>query len=226
MADLTHTYSEDFPLFADTFPATTRSTFVTVPANGFYGQVWSFWEHSCTHMDAPAHFVEGGRTSPELEPDELIVPIVVVDISQRAATEHDTVVTPDDLERFERRHGRIPKGALVAMYSGWEARAGSAATYRNPDAGGVYRFPGFGKPAVEWLLSKRSIAGIGVDTLSLDHGSSTTFDTHVTVLGADRYGVENLKNLSTIPPRGATVFVGVIPWNEGSGGPLRAIATW
>jgi kynurenine formamidase len=178
-------------------------------------------------MDAPAHFVEGGRTSPQLRLDELLqVPIVVVDISERAATEHDTVVTPEDLERFEQRHGHIPKGALVAMYSGWEARAGNAATYRNPDSGGVYRFPGFGKEAVEWLLDRRRITGIGVDTLSLDHGSSSTFDTHFTVLGADRYGLENLKNLSTIPARGARAYVGLIPWREGSGGPCRVIASW
>lgn len=228
-ADLTWTYSEDFPMFADppVFPATTRKTWVNIDPNGFYGQVWSFWEHTCTHMDAPAHFVADGRTSPELGLDELLqVPIVVIDISERAATEHDTVVTPADLERFEDRHGRIPKGALVAMYSGWEARAVSAATYRNPDGGGVYRFPGFGEEAVVWLLERRRITGIGVDTLSLDHGSSSTFDTHFTLLSADRYGLENLKNLSTIPPRGAEAFVGLIPWNEGSGGPCRVIASW
>lgn len=229
MADLTHVYSETFPMFADppVFPATERTTHVTVPANGFYGQIWRFWEHTCTHMDVPAHFIAGGRTSPQLRLDELLqVPIAVVDISARAATQHDTVVTPDDLAQFERRHGRIPRGAVVAMYSGWEARAGSTAAYRNVDAGGVARFPGFGKPAVDWLLANRGITGIGVDTMSLDHGSSTNFETHVTLLSADRYGIENLKNLATIPARGARAFVGLIPWREGSGGPARIIASW
>src|SRR5687768_13233144 len=109
-------------------------------------------------MDVPAHFVAGGRTSPELRLDELLqVAIVVVDITALAATQHDTEVTPDDLAQFERRHGRIPRGAIVAMYSGWEARAGSTATYRNVDAGGVARFPGFGKDATAWLLANRSI---------------------------------------------------------------------
>jgi kynurenine formamidase len=229
MADLTHVYSETFPLFADPpfFPATERTTLKSIPVDGFYGQVWRFWEHTCTHMDVPAHFVTGGRTSPQLRLDELLqVPIVVVDISDRAATQHDTEVTPDDLARFERRHGRIPRGAIVAMYSGWETRAGSAATYRNLDAGGVPRFPGFSKAATDWLLAERRITGLGVDTLSLDHGSSTTFDTHVRLLGADRYGIENLKNLGTIPARGARAFVGLIPWREGSGGPARIIASW
>jgi kynurenine formamidase len=224
LVDLSHVYSEDFPQFPGT-PATTRETFVTIPANGFYGQVWSLWEHTCTHMDAPGHFIEGGRTSPELSLEELIAPIVVVDISRRVADEPDTMVTPDDLSRFERHHGRIPRGAVVAMYSGWEERAGSVEAYRNADAGGTMRFPGFGGEAVEWLLERRQIRGIGVDTLSLDPGSATTFDAHLTVLGADRYGIENLRNLREIPPRGATLVLGLIPWREGSGGPCRAFAS-
>ena len=36
----------------------------------------------------------------------------------------------------------------------------------------------------------------------------------------------NLANLAKIPAKGATAFVGVIPWEEGSGGPARVIATW
>lgn len=47
---------------------------------------------------------------------------------------------------------------------------------------------------------------------------------HLEILGADRYGIENLANLSDIPPRGATAFVGLIPWEEGSGGPARVMA--
>ena len=224
LVDLSHVYSEEFPLFPGS-PETLRETHVTVPNDGFYGQVWTLWEHTCTHMDVPAHFVEGGRTSPELALDELVAPVVVVDIASRVASEPDTVVTPDDLVRFERRHGRIPRGAVVAMHSGWEARAGSQDAYRNTDAGGVMRFPGFGGEAVEWLLAKRQIRGIGVDTMSLDHGPSATFDAHLTVLGADRYGIENLRNLKAIPPRGATLVLGLIPWREGSGGPCRAFAS-
>jgi kynurenine formamidase len=224
LVDLSHEFRDDFPAFPGA-PPTSRETAVTIPANGFYGQVWTMWEHICTHMDVPAHFVEGGRTSPELALEELVAPIVVVDISKRVAQEPDTVVTPRDLERFERRHGRIPRGALVAMYSGWERRVGSEEAYRNTDAGGTMRFPGFGRDAVEWLLVRRRVRGIGVDTMSLDNGSSSTFDVHVAVLGADRYGVENLRNLGRLPPRGATVFLGLIPWREGSGGPCRAFAS-
>jgi kynurenine formamidase len=222
LVDLTHEYRDDFPVFPGS-PDSTRHTARTIQQHGFYGQVWTLWEHTGTHMDVPAHFVAGGRTSPQMTLEELNAPIVVVDISGRVARNPDTAVMPEDLAQFERRHGRIPHGAFVAMYSGWEARVGDEAAYRNTD-GGVMRFPGFGGEAVEWLLLRRAIRGIGVDTLSLDPGSSTTFDAHLTILGADRYGVENLRNLGRIPARGATVTLGLIPWRAGSGGPCRAFA--
>jgi len=219
LTDLSHVFSEDFPSFPGT-PANSRQTAVTIENDGFYGQTWSIWEHSCTHIDAPGHFIPGGRRSPQLRLSELVAPIVVVDISARAERENDTEVTRADLRGFERRHGRIPRGAIVAMHSGWESRAGSVDAYRNG-----MRFPGFGVDAVRWLLDRRRIGGIAVDTLSLDHGSSSTFDTHKTLLGADRFGIENIRNLKALPPRGATVYVGVIPWREGSGGPARVFAS-
>lgn len=226
LVDLTHVYSENFPLFLGAPIPTTREVVVTVPANGFYAQKWSFWEHSGTHMDAPAHFIADGRQSPEITLDELIVPIVVVDISARVPADADAVVLPSDLVSFERRHGRIPDGALVAEYSGWESRAGSVDAYRNIGPDGLQHFPGFSPDAVQWLLERRNMTGIGVDTMSLDPGRSTTFQTHLTLLGANRYGIENLRNLSRIPPRGATAYVGLIPWHLGSGGPCRVIARW
>ena len=72
----------------------------------------------------------------------------------------------------------------------------------------------------------RGIRSLGVDTLSIDPGVSETFDTHLALTGADRYGVENLANLDKIPRTGATIVVGLIPYKEGSGGQARVFATW
>jgi kynurenine formamidase len=226
LQDLTHVFRKDFPLFLGVPVATERDVVVTVAANGFYAQRWAFWEHAGTHLDAPAHFVADGRQSPELTLDELVRPLVVIDISKRAARDPDALVLPSDLTEFERRHGRIPRGAVVAMYSGWDARAGSAQAYRNVGADGKQHFPGFGKAAVEALVAERDIAAIGVDTLSLDPGRAESFDAHVALLSANRYGIENLANLRRVPPRGATIYVGVVPWEQGSGGPARVFASW
>jgi len=226
--DLTHVFRAGFPIYGTppTFNSPTKRTVVNVVPDGFYGQEWTFWEHSGTHMDVPGHFLQGGRFSPDITPRELIAPIVVIDISSRVGANPDAIVVPADLRRFERRHGRIPRRAIVAMYSGWETRVGDANAFRNPDATGTLHFPGWSGEAVQWLLDRRRITGIGVDTLSLDPGNSTTFDAHLTILRANKYGIENLANLKRIRPRGATAFIGLVPWETGSGGPLRAIAVW
>lgn len=87
-------------------------------------------------------------------------------------------------------------------------------------------FPGFHPDAVEFLLKERDAVGIGVDTLSLDIGASKDFKTHVTWLPAGRWGLENVANLTKVPPSGAMVFVGVPKVAGGSGGPSRVIAMW
>jgi kynurenine formamidase len=135
-------------------------------------------------------------------------------------------VTPDDLRAFERRHGRIPDGALVAMNSGWAAKVGDPLAFKGGDAFPNYHFPGFGLEAAMWLAENRDVSGIAVDTMSLDPGNSTTFAVHVNFLATDRYGLENVNGLDRIPPRGALAYVGLIPWEEGSGGPCRVIANW
>ena len=155
-----------------------------------------------------------------------MVPAVVIDIADRAATDPDTVVTIADVRAHERRYGRIDEGTAVLMYSGWGAKVGDADGYRGTDAAGVLHFPGFSTDACEWLLRRRKIQALGVDTLSIDPGNSATFATHVVLNGADRYGIENLANLHRIPARGASIFVGLIPFKQGSGGPAKVLAHW
>ena len=222
--DLTHVFTEGFPVFVGDPPA--RETLFSIPTAGFYSQKWTFGEHSGTHMDAPGHFTLGGRLSPEITPQELLVPVVVIDISERAQSNPDATVTVDDVRGFERRHGRIPDGALVGMNSGWAAKIGDPLAFKGGASFPNYHFPGFGLEAAMWLAQNRDVTAIGVDTLSLDPGNSSTFPVHVNFLATDRYGLENLNNLDQIPPRGALAYVGLIPWEEGSGGPARVIANW
>ncbi len=225
LQDLTHELTVDFPVFAAGEEPSKRPG-RTFERDGYSIQEWTLFEHTATHVDAPGHFVPGGRLAPQLTLEELVVPAAVVDIAARAAADPDTVVTVDDLRAHERRHGRIPRGGLVLMHSGWQARLAEPGAYRNADAEGVLHFPGFDPEAADWLVRRRDVAGIGVDTLSLDPGNSTTFGTHLGVLGADRYGIENVANLDRVPPSGAEVTVGLIPWQDGSGGPARVLARW
>jgi kynurenine formamidase len=225
VADLTHVLGTQFPLFPGAAPFRIEQA-VSHDKDGYYGSILTYWEHSGTHMDAPVHFAPNGLFVDQLRIENLVVPAVVINMTEKVRRDPDAVVTPDDIRAWERRYGRIPDNAAVLMASGWGARAGSVEAFRNTDSSGVMHFPGFGKEAIDFLLTERRIAGIGVDTLSLDHGPSTTFAVHYTLLPTNRWGLENLANLESIPPSGATLFVGAPKIASGSGGPTRVMAVW
>ncbi|MGQ9550273.1 MAG: cyclase family protein [Roseiflexus sp.] len=225
VVDLTHVLGTQFPLFPGAAPFRIEQA-VSHDKDGYYGSILTYWEHSGTHMDAPVHFAPNGLFVDQLRIENLVVPAAVINITEKVRRDPDAVVTPDDIRAWERRYGRIPDNAAVLMASGWGARAGSVEAFRNTDSSGVMHFPGFGKEAIDFLLTERRIAGIGVDTLSLDHGPSTTFAVHYTLLPTNRWGLENLANLESIPPSGATLFVGAPKIAAGSGGPTRVMAVW
>jgi kynurenine formamidase len=225
VVDLTHVLGTQFPLFPGAAPFRIEQA-VSHDKDGYYGSILTYWEHSGTHMDAPVHFAPNGLFVDQLRIENLVVPAVVINITEKVRRDPDAVVTPDDIRAWERRYGRIPDNAAVLMASGWGARAGSVEAFRNTDSSGVMHFPGFGKEAIDFLLTERRIAGIGVDTLSLDHGPSKTFAVHYTLLPTNRWGLENLANLESIPPGGATLFVGAPKIASGSGGPTRVMAVW
>jgi kynurenine formamidase len=225
VSDLTHVLSESFPMFPGSMPPKI-SVAVTVQKDGYFGNNITIWEHSGTHLDAPAHFVEGGATADALPIDKLIAPLAVLDLRQAAARNEDLEVQIDDILAWERRHRRLPAGAFVALNSGWDARVGDAKKYVNLDASNVQHYPGFSPAASEFLVKERDIVGIGVDTLSQDFGASKDFKTHVNILSAGKYGLENLANLSTVPPSGAMVIVAGPKHKGASGGPARVLALW
>ncbi len=221
--DLTHTFSPKLPVFPAFKPVQIRQRF-TIARDGFFANEITFDEHTGTHLDAPVHFVANAGTADRIPVDRFFAPLAVVSIAARAAKDADTTMTVDDLLAWEKRYGRLPRGAFVAMHSGWDARVGGADRFLNRDAKGVMHTPGFGEEAARFLVKERDIVGAGVDTLSLDGGAAQKFVAHLALLGAGKYGIELLANLATVPASGATIVVGG-PKHEGaSGGPARVFA--
>lgn len=62
----------------------------------------------------------------------------------------------------------------MATNSGWDAKVGDNDAFKGTDASGTYHLPGFGEKAADFLLQEPQAAAIGVDTISLDPGPSTT----------------------------------------------------
>jgi len=195
----------------------------SVEKNGYFTR--SFWmlEHYGTHLDAPAHFPPGKSTVDQIPVKQLFGPAVVIDVRAESGKDADYQLGVARVEEWEKRHGRIPEGAIVLLRTGWASRWPDAQKYRNQDAKGKMHFPGFSAEAAK-LLIERKVSGLGCDTLSIDHGASGDYAVHRLALGAGLYQLENLADMSELPETGAFLIVAPIKLEGGSGGPVRVFA--
>lgn len=208
------------PLFPGD-PEFTLETMATVPEDGFYMQYVREGEHTGTHWGAPAHFEDGGLTADQLDPEDLFLPAVKVDVRAQAAQDADYAVTLADLKAWERRHGRMPRGSAVILSTGWEDKWGTAG-YANLDDDGVIHQPGFSHEAVEWLVETRRLdvrGALGTDTFGPDRGVDDSYAVSVMLYHEHRISLENLNNLGSLPAKGGWVLVGGPRNHAGSGAP-------
>ena len=109
------------------------------------------------------------------------------------------------------------------MRSGWDAHLGTD-KFRNVDAEGIMHFPGFHPETIAMLVDGRQAVGIGVDTLSLDFGQSKDFAVHYGWLPTNRWGMECMAGLGTVPASGAILIAGAPKVKGATGGPARIFA--
>jgi kynurenine formamidase len=198
------------------------------PGGYFYASAkFAAPEHGGTHMDAPLHFNRQGANVAQVPLSEMIGPAAVIDFSARAASDRDTTLSVDDINRYEAAYGRIPAGAIVVARSGWGKFWPDKKRYLGTDKPGDVaglRFPGFSPEAVQFLLKNRQVIAIAIDTPSMDPGVSKDFPVHQLWLGANRPGFENLAHADQLPPSGATLFCIPMKMGDGTGAPTRIFA--
>ena len=235
--DLTHTLTPDFPawfsegdeIMGQTAPASLALDDVCVidERTPFAFKKVSYWEHVGTHVDAASHFSHGSSVD-EIPPEQLVSPLAVIDIRDEAAEDPLAQVTPEHIGKWEAMHGPLPPRCFVAMNSGWADKVNDRKAFFAPeeqrDGRVVSRQPAFHPDTATMLLEDRDVVGIGVDTLSFDNARSNGLDVHLIWLPEDRWGVENLKDLSRVPEAGATIVVGAPKFKGGTGGPARVLA--
>lgn len=229
--DLSHDFSSETVYWPTATPFSLDVVSAERTAAGYYyaANDFSTSEHGGTHLDAPRHFAEGRHTADQVPLERLIGPAVVVDVSARADADADYRLAVPDLEQWERRHGRIPDESIVLVRTGWSSRWPDKARYlgtTKTGAAGVaeLHFPGIDSSAARWLARERRVRAVGIDTPSIDYGQSTTFDTHVILLGENIPAFENVDALDKLPPAGAFVVALPMKIKGGSGGPLRIVA--
>ena len=184
-------------------------------------------EHGGTHLDAPRHFSEKGRTTDQIPLDQLVAPAVVIDVTKEAAANRDYRLTREAVLAFEKANGPIARGTAVLLRTGWSRHWPNARAYLGDDTPGdasKLSFPSYGVEAARLLVEERGVAALGIDTASIDYGRSTDFQVHRVAAARNVPGFENLTNLDQLPLRGALVIALPMKIEGGSGGPLRAIA--
>lgn len=229
--DLTHELSSDAVFWPTADPFKMTTDFEGVTERGYYYSAYSFAtaEHGGTHIDAPVHFAEGKNHVNEIPLEQLIGAAVVVDVSAQVAKNRDHLISVADLEAWESRHGKIPKGSIVLLHTGFGSYWPHADKYlgtalRGQEGVAALSFPGLSTEAATWLTQQRKMKAVGIDTASIDYGKSKNFSTHVALMTSNIPAFENVANLDQLPSTGVYVIALPVKIRGGSGGPLRIIA--
>jgi kynurenine formamidase len=197
---------------------------------GWYWNVLNLGEHTGTHFDAPVHWVTGkdlpNNATDTIPARKFIGPACVIDVSAEVEQNADFLLSTEQLQEWERLHGRIPAGAWVLLRSGWSQHK-SRDAFLNVQADGAHS-PGFDPACVQFLIRERDILGVGVETVGTDAGQAGGFEppfpTHTFMHGAGKFGLTSLINLDQLPPTGAVVVAAPLKIVNGSGSPLRVLA--
>jgi len=231
-----HRSSEPIPSFGAQTSYQIAPYFETGQGHFYAGQViWS--EHHGTHLDTPSHYrndkqtLESDkpdtRTIDQLSVDDLVGPVVFIDISARVQAElaknagkpsPDTqvtdfsnssagVVTAGDLDAIR---DQLRNRSWIVVRSGW-SRFYSGTSFENSPYINGWNHPGFNKRACDRLIeieNERGIRvnGIAMDNIAIDSGENSNgkgefrhgFHCHVRGLQRGWKLAENLTNLDSL----------------------------
>ena len=224
--NLSHQIKEDSPHFP-ALPALEKKDIFTLK-DGFHVQQFSVVGQYGTHIDAPIHFVEGGRWLEEIDLKDLLLPLFVIDKSREVEENPDFILTKQDILDFEAEHGKIPEGSFVAFRSDWSKRWPSQDAMRNLDDQGIQHTPGWGRDALEFLIHERQVKAVGHETFDTDSGQAAAENGKLVeeyyLLDQGIYQLEVLNNLNLLPATGSFISIAYPHWEKATGSPVRAIA--
>lgn len=230
--DLTHAFYTGIPHWKG-FPDEKREIlFWYEPGkgklgSGFFAESFEHVGQWGTHVDPPAHFIKDSRTVDEIDPKEMIMPLVILDVHKRVQGNPDYQITMGDVREWEKKYGSIPKGSFVAMRTDWSKRWPDQNRMQNKDRNGVAHYPGWSMVVLKYLFEQKKVTATGHETTDTDPGTATTKDDYSLenyVLSTNHYQIELLANLDQVPDAGALVVVSFPKPKGGSGFPARVFA--
>jgi len=230
--DLTHSFEPGIPKWKG-FPDEKREVAYWYEkghgslGEGFFSEIFTHVGQWGTHVDPPAHFIKGLRTVDQITLQEMVLPLVVIDVHAESAKNPDYTLSLDRVKKWETDHGRIPAGAFVAMRTDWSKRWPNADAMENKDSAGISHYPGWSMPALKYLYEDRKITASGHETTDTDPGVATTKDDYsleTYILQTNHYQIELLTGLDQVPESGAIIVASFPKPKGGSGFPARVFA--
>jgi kynurenine formamidase len=163
----------------------------------------------------------------QVPPQHLIGSAVVIDKSAECAADPDFLLDMADIDEWQSQNGPLPQGGWLLFRSGWDSRAHDQAEFLNANASGSHT-PGVSVELARWLADEAPVIGFGVETVGTDAGAAHSFEPafpcHSFLLGAKKYGLTQLANLSRLPATGSVLIAAPLPIVRGSGSPARVLA--
>ncbi|MCA9776056.1 MAG: cyclase family protein [Candidatus Eremiobacteraeota bacterium] len=222
--DLTQSFSPTTPVWEGFGQATfsraadpSTGEPYTIEKSGFRSFFYSMVGQYGTHIDPPAHFDSQGKTMDQIPVDDMILPLVVFDITPKLSANPSYALTMNDIHEWEERHGRVPSGSFVAlrtdMSKDWKS---------NPERFQRHPFPAWSLETLKFLYEERGVTANGHE--SMDTDSTPTLESEVWLLQNGHWQIEVMANLDQVPETGAII---VVSWPKPEGGlgfPARAFA--
>lgn len=180
-----------------------------IDRDGLRNTVMTISLHTATHIDAPSHFIEDGRTIDDIPIERFARPGVRLDLTD-TATGAEVGLGSLEAAGFDPDRAR---GTILMLATGWADRA-----WRTP---GLYE----DNPFLA-LDAARAVAAARPSALGLDFAvdSGRPWPNHTVLLGAEILLIENLIGLAALPPDGFTVRAFPVLITGENGAPARVIA--
>ena len=206
--DLSHTLMPGMPVFpGDEFPDFSINS--TIEENGYKETMLSMSAHTGTHLDAPCHVLQNGKTITDLEMNRFYGIGCVINCTDLKADETIEVAL------LRKHESRIKKADFVLLYTG------ISSLWRMPEY--FEKFPVLNNQAASYLL-QFNLKGIGMDTPSVDPVASVELEIHHLLLDGDLIIIENLTNLISLPDKNFYFCCFPLKIDGSDGSPVRAFA--
>ncbi|MFC1824622.1 cyclase family protein [Thermodesulfobacteriota bacterium] len=207
LIDLTHSISPTMPVY----PGTEPPAFITgcsINETGFLEKKITFYSHTGTHIDAPAHLIKGLKTLDLLPIEHFYGTALLLNFDK---------IKPKTIgvKELDPYHDKIELVEFLLIHTGWSQYWGTEKYFSD--------YPVLSLEAANWL-NRFGLNGFGLDTISADKADTQDYPVHKALLKNNTVVIENLKNLEDLPCNQFKFSCFPLSFEDADGSPVRAVA--